>query len=414
MATISAQTHWLTMLTFTHRITRIDLSGLRIDVPEHLPPPTQAGNPSALKTTVTELHADGAVLTIARRHHVLRFEFSRLALQNLAKNKQVRFEAAMASSNPAARIRAQGVLGPWRAADHAATQASGSFALDGWNLAEYTVLSGKVSANGSFSGTLGNLNTRGRARISQFAVSSSHHPEDLTAEFEATVNGMNGNIGARSVAAHFLQTTILASGSIASGAGQAKTVSLEAHSSKARIEDLLWVFVSSPRPAMNGAIGLEGHIVLPPGKEKFLRRIQIDGDFHISEALFTNTATEEKLTEFSERAQVTHAAGSKDVNADMESVVKLREGVAHLSHGIFYVPGATAKMAGTYDLMNEAIHLRGTLILQASLSKAAGGFKSILLLPLDPLYRKGDAGAVVPLRMTGTYSHPRFHVSLKP
>jgi hypothetical protein len=34
-------------------------------------------------------------------------------------------------------------------------------------------------------------------------------------------------------------------------------------------------------------------------------------------------------------------------------------------------------------------------------------------LPLDPLYKKGSAGAVIAVQMTGTYEHPRFHVSLK-
>jgi hypothetical protein len=70
-------------------------------------------------------------------------------------------------------------------------------------------------------------------------------------------------------------------------------------------------------------------------------------------------------------------------------------------------------MNGTYNLLNEAVDLSGTLAMQASLSKAAGGFKSILLLPLDPLYKKGSAGAVVSVGMTGTYDHPHFHISLK-
>ena len=61
----------------------------------------------------------------------------------------------------------------------------------------------------------------------------------------------------------------------------------------------------------------------------------------------------------------------------------------------------------------EAIDLRGKLAMRATLSKAAGGIKSVFLLPLDPFFKKGFSGAVLPVRMTGTYSHPVFKVSLR-
>jgi hypothetical protein len=76
------------------------------------------------------------------------------------------------------------------------------------------------------------------------------------------------------------------------------------------------------------------------------------------------------------------------------------------------VPGAVARGGGTYDLTTEAIDLRGQLSMRASLSKAAAGFKSVLLIPLDPFFKKNGAGAVLPVRISGTYSHPVFKVSL--
>jgi hypothetical protein len=51
--------------------------------------------------------------------------------------------------------------------------------------------------------------------------------------------------------------------------------------------------------------------------------------------------------------------------------------------------------------------------MDASLSKAASGVKSLLLIPLDPFFKKRGAGAVVPVRVMGTYSHPRFKASLR-
>jgi hypothetical protein len=79
---------------------------------------------------------------------------------------------------------------------------------------------------------------------------------------------------------------------------------------------------------------------------------------------------------------------------------------------VFTTPGATARGGGTYSLLNKRIDLHGKLAMQASLSKAAGGIKSLLLLPLDPFFKKKNAGAVLPVKITGTYSHPTFGVSL--
>jgi hypothetical protein len=96
----------------------------------------------------------------------------------------------------------------------------------------------------------------------------------------------------------------------------------------------------------------------------------------------------------------------------MKSEVKLDAGIATLSEALFAVPGAVARGAGTYNLSNEAIDLRGKLAMRATLSKAAGGIKSLILMPLDPFFKKDGAGAIVPVRITGTYSHPVFKVLL--
>jgi hypothetical protein len=50
--------------------------------------------------------------------------------------------------------------------------------------------------------------------------------------------------------------------------------------------------------------------------------------------------------------------------------------------------------------------------MRATLSKAAGGIKSVILMPLDPFFKKNGAGAIVPVRITGTYSHPVFKALL--
>jgi hypothetical protein len=51
---------------------------------------------------------------------------------------------------------------------------------------------------------------------------------------------------------------------------------------------------------------------------------------------------------------------------------------------------------------------------EASISDDSTGVKAVLLKPLDPLFKKKHAGAVVPVEMTGVYHDPHFGVSLQP
>jgi hypothetical protein len=94
--------------------------------------------------------------------------------------------------------------------------------------------------------------------------------------------------------------------------------------------------------------------------------------------------------------------------------VTLRDGTAHLDNVSFRVPGAAGKGGGTYNLISKRINLKGTVAMQATVSEASRGLKSILLKPFDALFRKKErrAGAVLPVSITGTYPHPKFNVSL--
>ncbi len=158
-------------------------------------------------------------------------------------------------------------------------------------------------------------------------------------------------------------------------------------------------------------------MVLPPTHRPFIRRVKLDGNFTISDADFTKSTTQEKVDELSARArgnkaQIKSGNGPEHVAEDLKGDVQLRDGIATLSSALFAVPGAVARGSGTYDLTTEAIDLRGKLAMHARLSKAAVGVKSILLIPLDPFFKKNGAGAILAVRISGTYSHPVFKVSL--
>jgi hypothetical protein len=69
-------------------------------------------------------------------------------------------------------------------------------------------------------------------------------------------------------------------------------------------------------------------------------------------------------------------------------------------------------MAGVYGLRGGTLDFRGDLRLDAPLSMTVTGVKSWLLKPLDPLFRKGEVGTRVAIRVEGIKEDPRFSVEI--
>jgi hypothetical protein len=414
---ITCQGSWWALLTFTHQITRMDLEGVQVYVPTHLPPAIRKHPEPKIPPTVRELFAHGTVLEIDPRHpgaQTEHFDFPELALTDLAQNKPIHFRTLMLNRKLIGQLRAVGTVGPLTLRRIPETRISGDYHIRRYDLSTHKVVAGTLSADGRFNGTLGEAEVGGRTEIPDFSVTRSRHSMGLAAEYKTVVDAIRGDVVIQSAEAHFLRSTLIAHGSISGR--DSKTLALDVDGRQARVEDLLRLVVKANRPPLDGALSMHAHVVLPPKQEPFLRRVQLQGDFTINGAEFTKRTTEEKLAELSARARgkkkAKVAGGSEAVAAELKSDVKLQAGIATLSEARLAVPGAVASGAGTYNLLNEAIDLHGSLAMHATLSKAAGGIKSVLLMPLDPFFKKHGAGAVVPVRIAGTYSHPVFKVLL--
>ena len=414
---ITCQGSWWALLTFTHQITRMDLEGVQVYVPTHLPPAIRKHPEPKTPPTVRELFADGAVLEIDSLHpgaQTEHFDFPELALSGLAQNKPIRFRTLMLNRKLIGQLRAVGTVGPLTLRRIPETRISGEYHIRGYDLSRHRIVAGTLSADGRFNGTLGHADVGGRTDIPDFSVTRSRHSMGLTAEYKTVVDAIEGNVVIQSAEAHFLRSTLMAHGSISGR--DSKTLALDVDGRQARVEDLLRLVVKANRPPLDGALSMHAHVVLPTKQEPFLRRVQLQGDFTINGAEFTKRTTEQKLNELSARARgkkkAKVAGGSEAVAAELKSAVKLHSGIATLSDALLAVPGAVASGAGTYNLLNETIDLHGSLTMHATLSKAAGGIKSVVLIPLDLFFKKHGAGAVVPVRITGTYSHPVIKVLL--
>jgi hypothetical protein len=176
-----------------------------------------------------------------------------------------------------------------------------------------------------------------------------------------------------------------------------------------RIEDVLALVIDSARPIMTGDLSLDAHMKLPPGKTPVSQRLQVEGRFGLAETRFTEREVQSKMEALSRRSQ------GKDeddpigrVMTNLRGQVRLANGRAHLSRLSFRVPGAQVALDGSYTLRSGALDFQGELRMQASVSQAIGGFKSIFIKPFNPLFRKNGHGAVVPIRISGTQSEPKF------
>jgi hypothetical protein len=163
-----------------------------------------------------------------------------------------------------------------------------------------------------------------------------------------------------------------------------------------------------------GITSFRAHVTLPSGQGAFVRKVRLEGEFGIGAGRFTNPKTEKSLSVLSQRAR-----GEKNKNdenpervlSDLRGQVNLANGVARFSDLSFGVPGARAKMQGTYNLVNERINLHGLLYMNARLSHATTGIKSFLLKALSPFLKSNHPGEVLPVSITGTYDHPSYHIS---
>ena len=403
---------WLALITFTHRIHLMELEGLQVEIPKPLLPPVRKHPPAAIRTTVTTLVANGTVVQIPRGagSQRTRFDFPELVLRNVGSGKTIHLETRMHNPSPPGELRVSGAVGPLSVRRAPETPLSGTFRFLNADLSTFRGIAGTLTASGQFKGTLARAEVTGKAGIPDFELTSAHHPIVLRSEYRVLVNGIRGDVTVESVHTHLLNTDLAASGSLTGTAG--KTLSLDLESTQARIEDLLRLFAESDPPALAGPIRLRAHVMLPPEHRPFIHRVRLDGDFAIDDADFTASATQDKVDQLSARARG-HKNEVQRVAENLIGKVRLRDGLATLSSTAFAVPGAVAKGEGTYNIPTGAVDFHGQLAMHVTLSKAVGGLKSILLLPLDPFFKKSNAGAVVPVAMTGTYQHPVFKVSLR-
>jgi hypothetical protein len=396
-------------------VSRISAESMRVFIPAFGTGETFRTTPS--KITIDEIVANGASVEFASRNEdkqPLRFDVHEASLRDVGWKGPLTYHLKVRNPEPPGEVTAFGKFGVWNKSAPGQTPISGEYKFEQADLGVYHGIAGRLSSTGKFGGTLGHIDISGTTDAPDFEVKSGRHPVKLIAEFSAYVDGTRGDTFLKRVDAHFLKTHIAAQGSIAkSPNGKGKTALLDLTSSNARIEDILQLFVKEDRAPMSGSVTLRAKAEIPPGHRRFLEKLRLRGSFGIGAGIFSKPSTQEGVNKLSAGAR-----GEKDpadpetVLTDLTGQVVLEGGTAKFSDLSFGVPGAAARMHGTYNLISHKIDLRGQIQVDSKISNTTSGAKALLLKVMEPFFKKQHKGEVVPVRISGTYEHPTYGLDL--
>ncbi len=323
--------------------------------------------------------ANGQLLDRNQRRFGLRFDVHEALLRNVGWSGPLHYRLKLHNPEPPGELTVSGEFGLWKTGRH--------------------------------------IDISGSTDIPDFEVRSGGHRVQLLTDFSAYVDAaIHGDTYLKRVDAHFGRTHVIVEGSIAGTKDRkGKTALLDLSAPRGRVEDILGLFVKRPRSPMSGPVSLKARAEIPPGKEPFLDRVRLQGAFGIDQGSFSKPETQNEVNKLSAGARGEDEEDKDDpetVLSDLKGQVTLEGGVARFSDLSFSVPGAEARLHGTYNIINHRIDLHGTMWVDTKISNTNSGMKALLLKVMDPFFKKKKKGEIVPVHIGGTFEHPQFGLDL--
>lgn len=411
---------WTDLIMFRHRVERVEITGFHATVPaigsnaNKLSFPSGSANEFSGPDTMIErlvvhnsildfLNADGSRTS---------FPIRQLEILNLHKGEAFTFAADMQNPRPRGHILARGTMGPLNGKDFASTGVRGNFAFTQVNLHDVGEISGTMASRGVFNGTLRKMIVEVNEVTPDFAVQDGK-PTRIDGTMRCTLDASNADLDIQAIDLKIQETQIHAAGTIE---GDPKKTNLDITVDHGRADDVMRPFMHKEVP-IAGPVSLKAHAYLGPPGHGFVQRLRLDGSFNVPAEKVTDEKTEKSLSDFSRRATgkdkpntgvepngVASSSG-KDAVSSLAGPAKIENGIASTPRLTFRVSGAEATLAGTYRFHDDAVHLTGKLKMDTDISHTSTGFKSFLLKPLAPFFKKKNAGAVIPIAVTGLPGH---------
>jgi len=365
------------------RIRSVRLEGLRIIVQPRSGRSPNHFDPAKLPFVLDEVVADGATLESLPKDpdkDPLVFDIRRLTLHTVGIGLPMTFHAELTNPKPPGLIRSDGSFGPWSAADPAGTPVSGNYTFRDADLGVFPGIRGTLASDGRYTGQLNRIEVQGTTDTPDFALSTGGHPMALHTDFQATVDGANGDTVLHPVRARLGASDFEIAGAIDRvRSGQGKTILLNAKAGRARLEDFLALAVNAPKPPLKGGISFQTRVEIPPGKAAVVERLRLDGVFSLARARFTSDDVQRKIAGLSHHAQGDPNNQDPNIDAAFQGHFRLRNGLLALPDLQFEIPGAKVDLKGKYALRTGDLDFTGTAKLDAPVSRMTTGVKSLLL-----------------------------------
>jgi hypothetical protein len=412
------QGSWLDLLLLRKRVRLVDVTGLHVVIAavgsraNHEDFPAGSSADFAGPTIfIEQLYIHDATLDIMRTDgNRYSYPIRELIIRNLQKGRAIAYSVDMQNAQPTGEIRATGSFGPLTPKNLGATPVSGDFTFSPVNLRDIGSISGTLSAAGHFSGVLAAIEAHVTSDTPDFAVRSGK-PTDIAGSVHCTINGLNSDLTIHGIEAKIGATTVHAHGAIV---GSTKDTNLDLAVTSGRVQDILRPFMHDEVP-VTGVVWLHSHAHLEPSNKGlgFFQRLKMEGTFDVPAERYTNRAMEQKLSAFSQRAQGLkspksdstsanpNTSPSADVLSSLNGRANIRDGILSTRRITFQIPGAGADLNGALDLRDLKVHLLGNLRMQSDISHISPGLLSVLMKPLSPFFKKRNAGAVIPIAVTG-------------
>lgn len=421
------------------RISVVQLKGLEVDVPPRSHFAHDAGAAKGatrddawpakaamgmLGLNVESVECSGAHLTVETSKPgklPLEFAIAHLKMTGIDDNGAMDFEAELTNPMPVGTIHTQGKFGPWVVSDPGETPLMGDYRFEHADLSGFSGIAGILSSTGHYAGTLREITVDGETDTPDFRLTHFGTALELHTKFHARVDGTNGDTWLEPVEATLGSSHLWARGQIVRVAAGANGVGAGGHDialmvnvDRGRVEDFLRLTSGSGTPMLTGALTMKADLEILPGPAPVHERLTLKGTFALDDAQFTSAKIQDRVAELSARGlgqpKDAKNGGPADVRSTMSGNFALADGVVRLPALKYTVPGAVIDLKGSYGMDGGTLNFAGSAKTEATVSAMVGGWKGMLLKPLDRYFKKDGAGTEVPIHIGGTKENPEFGI----
>jgi len=413
---------WMGLFAKPMHVGTVHVTGMAI----HIPPremrtqaPKGQRHIGHITIVVDEIVCDDSKLvigTVKPDKEPLDFELSHIVMRDVGPTRPWEYDATLVNATPTGDIHAKGTFGPWNNDSPGDSTVTGHYTFDHANLNTIKGIGGILSSVGEFTGQLNNIVVEGTTETPDFSVDTANHAMPLHTKFHAIVDGTSGDTYLQPVDARLGESDFTCSGAVINVKGKGHIIDLDVTVPNGRIQDFLQLAVKTKPVVMTGRLTMKAKLHIPPGKESVTRKIGLQSGFTLRQIHFTNPEVQDKVDMLSLRAQgdpKDAKPGAEDVHSEMVGKFVKADEWLTFSKLDYTLPGATVGLTGDYSLDGERFEFEGKIRTDAKVSQmVASEWKSILLKPVDPFFKKNGAGAEIPVKVSGTRSAPKFGLDL--